>query len=103
MFWETIAAILLICATAPIWLAIGIAWGTFKAVVTFVIYMIVWLDAGGAGLDAIIGVVFDSVSEGIVSAIHVPAWIWNWAKFEHPWWAAIIALVIFGCAGKQNA
>ena len=103
MLWETIAALLLICATAPIWLAIGIAWGIFKAVATFVLYMIVWLDAGGAGLDAIVGIVVESIAEGMVSAISVPGWIWNWAKFEHPWWATIISLVIFGVAGEQNA
>lgn len=95
MIFETIAALALLLLTAPGWIPISIFWGMLKAAIAFINILIEFFrDETFEISDAWIAIVVP-VIQGIASAFSVPAAMWNWAKFDHPWWAILIAFVAF--------
>lgn len=99
MFWETLAAIFLLLAALPLWLFAAWAWG----VILFLFWIVVGtydaLTTPYAGLEQLWLVPLAAIIIAFDGAWSIPVWIWTWAKFEHPWWAFLIAMflsVMFG-------
>ena len=69
-----IAATLLILASAPVWILASLGFGGFTLLTSF------------------------SLGNAVDATFSIPAFIWNWARFEHPIWAIVIALFL-GAAG----
>lgn len=100
MFWETVAAVILIVGTPPLWLLVALAWGFLSGAWFFLVagFSIVTEWA----ISEIWGVPVVAVVEAFSSAWSVPVEIWAWGKFEHPWWAAIIGLFCIGAAKSRD-
>ncbi|WP_417586353.1 hypothetical protein [Pararhodobacter oceanensis] len=98
MFWETIAACVLLLGAFPLWFFAAILWGAFVAV-TALIHAVF---STGSGWDDIWAVPVGAVLVGFEAAWSVPSWIWNWAKYEHPWWAVVIGVTIIALAGESR-
>lgn len=95
MILETLAALVFLLFTAPAWVLIAILWGIFKAAITFVHVLIEAPRDETFEISDIWIAVALPVIQGVASAVSVPAAMWNWAKFGHPWWAILIAFVAF--------
>lgn len=102
MFWETVAAMLLLLGILPFWLFISVAWGSIGAVLSLVGASGPLLD--GSSLDAgqFLAIPAGAVTEGFSAAWGVPAAIWTWAKYDHPWWAVILGLAMLGFGGSSS-
>jgi hypothetical protein len=96
MFWETIAALLLIIGTFPLWSPIAFIWGIIRAVLTF--GLLVSLSISDATFDwsQLLLIPLEAFSQGFYAAWDIGSSVWNWGKFEHPVWAAIIGLFALG-------
>lgn len=103
MFWETVAALLLILTTFPFWVFVAVIWGLIRAVRIFVGGLFQFFGSSTFDWSEVWLILVAAIIEGVRSAWSIPAWVWNWAKFEHPWWAVIIALVILlGSGGSRR-
>ena len=96
MFWETVSAIFLLAASFPIWLLAAFVWGLVKFALSFIGLTIALIAEQSFDVSQIWTIPLIAVTEGLSSAWSVPVGIWDWAKFERPWWAAVIGLVCLG-------
>lgn len=94
LFWETVAAVILILASLPIWTFVALIWGLIRLVLVFVASIFAMTS-----IEEIWAVPLLAIAAGIEAAWSVPTAIWTWAKFEHPWWAVIIAFVLVSLSG----
>ena len=94
MILETLAAIFLLLAALPFWLAVAWAWGLIQFVLWIGIGTVDALTSPYAGWEQVWLVPLAATLQAFTSALSIPSWIWNWAKFEHPWWAFFIALFL---------
>lgn len=102
MFWETVAALLLIFASFPLWVVAALVWGLINAAIPFFGGIMVLASEPAADWSQFLAVPVVAFSQGLSSAWSVPVEIWTWAKFEHPWWAAIIGLVLMSAGGQSS-
>lgn len=96
MFWETLAAIILIIATLPYWIFLAIFWGMVRAGFTLIAGVIGQFTKADATSEDLLLLPILAVFQGFASAWSVPVEIWNWGKFGNPWWAAVVGLIILG-------
>tara|TARA_B100000029_G_C16989302_1_gene746846 strand:+ start:176 stop:475 length:300 start_codon:yes stop_codon:yes gene_type:complete len=75
LFFETISAIIFLWALLHIWIPLSVCWG----VLSFFIRL-------NDGVDY--AFIF-----GLMSFSNIPLWLWDWAKFSHPWWALFISVI----------
>jgi hypothetical protein len=102
MVWETVAAILLIVGTFPIWFFIGIFWGLISAFLAFLTLAIDFLGGANPDWGQIWVVPLGAIIRGFEAAWHIPSSIWHWAKFDHPVWAAVIGMLCLGAANSNT-
>lgn len=102
MIWETVAALVLIFGTLPVWVLAALLWGCVRAAAMFFSLMISFLSAESPDWSQAWLVPVGAVLQGFASAWSVPSGVWTWAKFEHPWWAALIGLACFSLFGRSN-
>jgi hypothetical protein len=102
MIWETIAALMLIFSTLPIWFFVALLWGFIRAAFTFFTYLVAFVDSSPVDWSQIWIIPLTAILQGFASAWSIPSGIWNWAKFEHPWWAVLISLVCFVLLGGSR-
>ncbi len=100
MFWETIAALLLITGTLPLWGSIALVWGIIRTVIAFGVLLSVAMSSATFDWSLIVLMPLEAFIQGFDAFWSVASWVWNWGKFEHPVWAAIIGL--FGFVISSN-
>jgi len=93
MFWATAAAIFLLFASFPFWVAAAVIWGILRGLFFFVVYALELVsadkfDAGELLLSPVVGLFY-----GLEGAWHIPSGIWAWAKFDQPVAATVIAIL----------
>lgn len=92
MWLETIAALMFVLGLWPLWFLGAIGWGLVKGGISLLGAFLA-IASGEVNAEEFLGsmlmVVFDAAS----AAWSVPSWAWSWAKFEHPWIAAILGLM----------
>lgn len=93
MILESLAAAALLFFTFPLWFFVSFAWGFIKAIVTFGVLLFAFLNSSTKQTEEVLGVILAPILQGFASAFSVPSYIWHWAKFEHPWWAVVLALI----------
>lgn len=93
MFWESLAAIFLLLTTIPLWVAVGVLWGLIKAALTFCVLILAMIGSPEISLDDLWAVLVGTVLQGLQAAWSVPTGIWDWAKYQHPWWAVAIGFL----------
>ena len=99
MIWETIAALLLVVGTSALWFFVAVIWGLIKAAITFVVLLTALFSQNPIDWSEFWIVPLGAVLAGLETAWGIPSSVWNWGKFEHPVWAAVIGLVCIGAAG----
>ncbi len=102
MFWETIAAILLVLGTFAVWIYIAIFWGLIRAFIAFLTLTMEFLGDANPDWAQIWMVPLGAIIRGFEAAWHIPSSIWFWAKFEHPVWATVIGLLCLGIANSSK-
>jgi hypothetical protein len=101
MFWETISAIIFLFVLAVLWIPLSLLWaiGVFIFKLAIVIFGAFQVDEVLA--DLFFGVIGAGLS-GLFAFADIPVELWDWAKFDHPWWALIISLFVGGALQGQN-
>lgn len=94
MFWETVAAVLLILTSLPIWFFLAALWGMIRGGFAFFVALGAWLEQDPLDWSAIWVPAVEGILQAVMAAWSIPSGIWRWAKFEHPWWAFFIALAL---------
>lgn len=92
MWPETIAAALFLVGLWPVWFFVGLGWGAIKGVIVLVVALISLLD-NSFDAENLLAIPVVAALEAASAAWSVPSWVWEWAKFNHPWIAAIIGFV----------
>ena len=100
MFWETVAAVILIVGTLPLWFFVALIWGLLSGAFSLVTNGFAVLSNGPLSEIWIVPVI--AFMEAVSSAWSVPAEIWAWGKFDHPWWATLIGLFCLGAAKSSG-
>jgi len=100
MFWETLAALLLLGASFPIWLFVAAIWGALQAGLTLLHFFVLLLKSHNP--DILWIAPLQAIVDGWSAAWSIPSAIWTWAKFDHPWWAVIIALLLALAGGSKT-
>ncbi|UMA64621.1 hypothetical protein LVO79_16715 [Roseivivax marinus] len=103
MFWETLAAILLIATSFPIWLFLSVIWGIVRGALAGTHALLSLLSDTPADWGEVWVVPAAAAFQGVASAWSIPSAIWTWAKFDHPVWAAVIAVLLMGVNGSRRA
>ena len=108
-----IPALVILVVTLPLWVAvsilISIAMFFYHFVKTYFwlfenlfYYELPWADFWGM----FVFTPFYSLYKSIVAFFDLPIWIYNFARYDHPWWsliiAFIVALVFFKWANKNT-
>ena len=112
---EFVNAIFFMAVTVPVWgfvtaafilaaLGLGFLLGLLKLVMGLVaiINTIFQFVETSTPFDETLGRVFLSLITEVFATlarmwnwgVSVPDWMWNFARYEHPWWAFIIAIVM---------
>lgn len=99
MFWETVAAVVLVAGTLPLWLFVAFGWGMLRGAFSLATNAYDVLTNGP--LTDVWFVPVAALMEAFSSAWSVPAEIWDWGKYGHPWWAALIGLICLGAASGK--
>lgn len=102
MFWETVAAIFLLFATLPFWIVAALGWGLLRAAYVLIVALYGAATSAEPNLADFAASPFLAVLSGIEAAWSVPAGIWTWAKYEHPWWATGIAVIVLTFTGGSS-
>lgn len=102
MILESLAAAVLLFFTFPFWFFIAIVWGLIKTALSFGVLTIAFIRSDSRQAEELLRIILDPILQGFASAFSVPSYIWNWAKFEHPWWAVVIALCAAGLLGSPR-
>ena len=109
-----IFAVWFIFVAMPWWLLFGSIYGVFIAVISFFGYVIQafrHLDLGGVGLSedftqGLILLFFASpifaVWDGLKASIEPVSYLWNFARYDHPFWAIFISIVLSIIYNRDN-
>ncbi len=81
---------------------VAIFWGLIRAFLAFLTLSINFLGGANPDWAQIWMVPLGAIIQGFEAAWYIPSSIWHWAKFEHPVWAAVIALLCLGIASSGN-
>ena len=109
-----IFAVWFIFVAMPWWLLFGSIYGVFIAVISFFGYAIQafrHLDLGGVGLseDFTQGLILLFVTspifavwDGLKASIEPVSYLWNFARYDHPFWAFVISVVLIKFYNRDN-
>ena len=98
-----IFAVLFMLVSCPLWIILGFSWGILYfiyfffraalAVVQSTFFCNLCEEVHWAILAAL-GVPFVAAYEGIAAAFSPMSIFWNFARYDHPWWAFLITIVL---------
>lgn len=93
MFWETVSAIFLLIASVYIWLPLSLVLAFIVFALSFVYRFIMVMSVDSTDfVGDVVEAVFMSIVNGLSALIALPTWMWDWAKYSHPWWALFISI-----------
>lgn len=98
-----IFAVLFMLVSCPIWIILGFIWGIlyfiyffFRAAFAVIqqTFFCTWcMEAHEAILSALF-VPLVAAYEGIAAAFSPMSFFWNFSRYDHPWWAFLITIVL---------
>ena len=94
MFWETASAVIFLVALFYFWFPLSILWGIGVFVFRLFVSFISALDSTNF-ISAFLASFVAAIVSGFDAFTDIPVWLWEWAKFSHPWWAFIISTCSF--------
>ena len=100
MFWETISALIFLVILSVFWFPLSVVWGIAKFFLTLV-FGVISAFKGSMSESALVALPLQAVISGFDAFLDIPVWMWDWAKFSHPWWALIISLVVLGMMNSK--
>ena len=99
-----LVALTFVTLTAPAWIFIGLIKGAFTFVVEFIgkglwlikntFFVEYKLDAADVFI-LIFAVPINAFWQGLVSFFGTLGSFWDWAKYDHPWWAFFICFGLY--------
>jgi hypothetical protein len=102
MIWEALAAVFLLLATLPLWFFASLGWGFLVATYTLVVLGIEIANRSTVDFAEFAALPLLAAMSGFGAAWSIPETMWAWAKFEHPWWALVIALLASAAFGGSS-
>jgi hypothetical protein len=105
-------ALLFIAETAPVWIFCGLAWSylllcwallrlAFGLPLGVVSYVTGWPDMGFHNFSQFFDYVvlhifklFEGLWDAVISFFDPLSFFWNFARYDHPWWAFFISVVL---------
>lgn len=96
-----IVATAFIILTTPAWIAVGVIKGLFIFIVEFVskgwwliknTFFVEYKLGAGDVLVSIFAVPINAIWQGLVTFFGTIGSFWDWARYDHPWWAFFICL-----------
>jgi hypothetical protein len=94
MFWETASAIIFLLVLFAVWFPLSMLWG-FGVLLFSLIFAIIGAFNSHDFAFAFWAGIATAFISGFNAFTDIPVWMWDWAKYSHPWWALFISL----CAG----
>lgn len=88
MFWETLSAILFLLVLFPLWLPVSTIWGLINFILTIA-------EVAKDDLSNIFHSAIFAGAKAIEAFLSIPEWLWEWAKYEQPWWALFISIFVY--------
>ena len=98
-----IFAVLFMLVSCPLWIILGFSWGIlyfiyffFRAAFAVIqqTFFCTWCMEAHEAIFSALFVPLLSAYEGIAAAFSPMSFFWNFARYDHPWWAFLITAVL---------
>jgi hypothetical protein len=101
MVWETISAVIFLITLLIFWFPLSLIWAIGVFVFKLALSVVAAFQSEEIISRLFTGAVTSAI-DGVMSFFDIPVWLWDWAKFEHPWWAIIISIVLWGGMSSRS-
>lgn len=86
-----IGAVIFTVTTLPVWFTVALFWGVLMFVVST--FEALLMLTSSPDVDSLLNVLIHPFYQAFESFTDIPTAFWDFARYDHPWWAAIISFL----------